>query len=568
MLEMFRYLIGILEKRERSDWKILSLLDFISPVTDLINFSVIIYIINVVMRERQASKEIVLFTFLMGILSILKGFFDLYKYKIHNRFLYNGSQRLSEKLCEVLLKEDLLHHEQKSPMQAVALVRTDTQNCMNILLTCLESLINMLTMAGYFIVMLFTSTWLGLTSCVVFILFMAVMFFYYRNQIEVYGEKSRMLAIKANAQVTIAYGNFKEMKIADHADVILRRYRNVSEDYAQIQKQYQYKRSMMNMVMQNFVMTALFIILACFLNRPGDNTEIFLASMVVYLTMLIKMIPIAYSIVRGLNEVKFSQKSYEVLREGMSRYAEIKQIEKEEEKYRYKKLTFKKGLFVDNLTFYYNDHKKIFEHASIKIPAGCSIAVIGISGIGKTTFLDLILGLLTPQAGKILYDDFDIVTRKDEQGVCRASIGEITSYIPQTVYLNGETICHNVTFFAKEEEENSEKVRECLKCAQVWEDVKQMPDGIHTLIGENGTALSGGQRQRIALARALYKDFELLVMDEATAALDLETEKAVIDSIRQVKGNKTILIATHHKSLADECDMVYRIENKGFVRVK
>ena len=99
MLEMFRYLIGILEKRERSDWKILSLLDFISPVTDLINFSVIIYIINVVMRERQASKEIVLFTFLMGILSILKGFFDLYKYKIHNRFLYNGSQRLSEKLC-------------------------------------------------------------------------------------------------------------------------------------------------------------------------------------------------------------------------------------------------------------------------------------------------------------------------------------------------------------------------------------------------------------------------------------------------------------------------------------
>ena len=102
----------------------------------------------------------------------------------------------------------------------------------------------------------------------------------------------------------------------------------------------------------------------------------------------------------------------------------------------------------------------------------------------------------------------------------------------------------------------------------MWEDVMQMQEGIHTLIGENGTALSGGQRQRIALARALYKDFELLVMDEATAALDLETEKAVIDSIRQVKGNKTILVATHHRSLADECDMVYRIENKGFVRVK
>ena len=96
----------------------------------------------------------------------------------------------------------------------------------------------------------------------------------------------------------------------------------------------------------------------------------------------------------------------------------------------------------------------------------------------------------------------------------------------------------------------------------------QMPKGVDTLIGENGTFLSGGQRQRIVLARALYKDFELLVMDEATAALDMETERAVIDSIRQVKKDKTILIATHHMSLADECDIVYRIENKGFVRVK
>lgn len=88
------------------------------------------------------------------------------------------------------------------------------------------------------------------------------------------------------------------------------------------------------------------------------------------------------------------------------------------------------------------------------------------------------------------------------------------------------------------------------------------------MIGENGTAVSGGQRQRIALARALYKDFKLLVMDEATAALDMETEKAVIDSIRQVKGNKTILMVTHHMSLANECDMIYKIEDKKIVRVK
>ena len=125
-----------------------------------------------------------------------------------------------------------------------------------------------------------------------------------------------------------------------------------------------------------------------------------------------------------------------------------------------------------------------------------------------------------------------------------------------------------MAFFTREDEIDDRKVMECLKCAQIWEDVERMPEGIHTLIGENGTALSGGQRQRIALARALYKEFELLVMDEATAALDLETEKAVIDSIRRIKGDKTILIATHHRSLANECDRIYKIENQKIIRVK
>ncbi len=134
--------------------------------------------------------------------------------------------------------------------------------------------------------------------------------------------------------------------------------------------------------------------------------------------------------------------------------------------------------------------------------------------------------------------------------------------------MNGETVRNNVAFFEDENQIDDARVEECLRCAQIWEDVARMPDGVHTLIGENGTAISGGQRQRVALARALYKDFELLVMDEATAALDMETERAVIDSIRQVKGNKTLLMVTHHMSLANECDVVYKIENQKIVQVK
>lgn len=194
--------------------------------------------------------------------------------------------------------------------------------------------------------------------------------------------------------------------------------------------------------------------------------------------------------------------------------------------------------------------------------------MVGTSGVGKTTFLALVIGLLHPQTGHILYDDYDIVTQTDAEGACKAEIGDIVSYIPQTVYMNGETIRNNVALFVDQASIDDERVRSCLECAQVWDDIVEMPEGIDTMIGERGTCISGGQRQRIALARALYKDFELLIMDEATAALDMETEKAVIDSIKQVKMNKTLLIVTHHASLAEECDMIYRIENKGFIRVK
>ena len=283
MIEMFKYLTGILSKKEQKFWKILAVMDFISPLTDIINFSVIIYIMNVVIQEQQASREIVGFTYFMGMVSVLKGLFDLYKCKIRNQFIYDGAEELSEKLFELLLKEDLMHHNQKNVAQAFAFVRDDSKNSMNIIVASIDIWINSITLTGYFAVMIYTSKWLGLVSCAAFVALVAGLFFFYRNQIQLYGERSRAYAIKANAQITIAYGNFKETKIADNASAILQRYCDAGEEFTRVQKQFQYKKSVISMFMQNFVMTAMFLILAFFLGNPGENTNYFLASMVVYL---------------------------------------------------------------------------------------------------------------------------------------------------------------------------------------------------------------------------------------------------------------------------------------------
>ena len=567
MAEMFRFLTGILDTKEQKMWKIYAVLSLISPIVDIFSFSVIIYIINIVVRENGADPKLTAFTFFMVLVSILKCLFELYKSKLANRFVYDGAQKLSMKIYELLIKEDLMEHNKKSAIQAMNTVRNDTTNSIQIITDFIEAVINGITMAGFAAVLIYVSKWMGIISCVILLILMAVIFLRTRKRMQEYGEKSRACSIKANSQITIAYGSFKEMKIDDRSAFVLRKYEDASRAFAQVQGEFKYKISSIAVILQNSIMAAMFVILAVILVFGTDLAAV-LAPMVVYITALVRMLPMAYNILNGMNKIEFAQKPYEAVKESMAEYSLMKEEETRVEKIRQRKLTLRKGVSVRNMTFGYTDRVQIFQDASIDIPVGCSIAVIGASGAGKTTFVDLLLGLLKPQEGHVFFDDYDIVTHSDGEGPCQASMGELVSYIPQTVYLNGETIQNNVAFFEEEEEIDEARVIECLKCAQIWEDVQKMQDGVHTLIGANGITLSGGQRQRIALARALYKNFELLVMDEATAALDMETEKAVIDSIRQIKENKTLIMVTHHMSLANECDVVYKIENQKIVRVR
>ena len=317
-------------------------------------------------------------------------------------------------------------------------------------------------------------------------------------------------------------------------------------------------------VLRDFMQAALFFVLAIVLATGADLAQV-VPGAVIYVTLLLRLLPVAYRVVITLGNLQYASKYYEELKMALDRYDEIQRAQVEEAKLREKQVTLDCGVRVEHLSFHYPNGKQIFEDASLDIPAGHSVAIVGASGEGKTTLLDLLLGLLHPQSGHIWYDDFDLVEGRDGQGPCRADIGRVVSYIPQTIYLNDDTIRSNVAFMVDEDED---RLVECLKCAQIWEDIQGMPDGLDTVIGRNGACISGGQRQRIALARAIYKQFEILIMDEATAALDVDTECAVLDSIRKMRGDKTLLLVTHHPSLARECEYVYRLENRKLVRIQ
>lgn len=197
----------------------------------------------------------------------------------------------------------------------------------------------------------------------------------------------------------------------------------------------------------------------------------------------------------------------------------------------------------------------------MKIKKGMSVGVAGLSGAGKTTAMDTLLGLLKPKNGKVLVDGTDIETNMKSWNM---QVG----YIPQNIFMLDGNIRENVAFGVPCKDIDDEKVWDALRDAALDIFVKNLPKGLDTELGERGLRLSGGQRQRIGIARALYPNPSVLFFDEATSALDNETEAAIMDSIHHLQGKKTIIMIAHRLTTIENCDVVYRVENGKITRVE
>ena len=203
---------------------------------------------------------------------------------------------------------------------------------------------------------------------------------------------------------------------------------------------------------------------------------------------------------------------------------------------------------------YPNTEKLIFDKADMIIPIGSSVGIVGTSGAGKSTVVDILLGLLKVHEGEILADGVNVL------GQYRSFLKNV-GYIPQMIFMLDDTIRRNVAFGVPEDKIDEERLWEVLKEAQLDAFIKTLPDGLETTIGERGIRLSGGQRQRIGIARALYNNPEVLILDEATSALDNDTEAAIMESINRLQGKKTLVIIAHRLQTIEKCDIIYRVKN-------
>lgn len=535
---------------------------FMTMLMDLSNSSSSMYIqtMEKLFGERSLAEyiEILCVVFIVGYL--IRGLLKLGYNFWQARLIAVYRAELSLRLFRCTMYRPYAYHLQHNTAETQRLVANDVGSAFALLSTIVQTFSSALVAGGVFLVLI-AMNW---KLTIVVIVAIAVVIEMFRKLLKPIISKYAQMNFSSSAEMTKwvnqSIGGLKYILVGRRQDYHIACYQKAAMDAAISNSNFYAVDAIPKVLIDTLCMIMIFgIVFVSILE--GQDIMSQLAVFATFALAAIRLIPVAGQISGAINTVGYYKPSlnavYMTLQDGAFDAIERAKIEEIEDKNLELKnhVNLTKGIKLEHIGFRYDDAETpLYTDLNLTIPAKSSVAFIGVTGSGKTTLADLILGLHQPFSGKITADGVDIA---ENPRWWSSMIG----YIPQFIYLCDDTIRANVAFGINEKEINDVQVWDCLERTQLKSFVKSLPHGLDTQIGENGMRLSGGQRQRIGIARALYNKPQFLLMDEATSALDGETEKAIVDSINALSGNITLLIIAHRLSTIKDCDIVYRIEN-------
>lgn len=472
------------------------------------------------------------------------------------KFSYNIQRRISTKLLSAYMSEPYTFHLNKNVAVLQRSMQEDTDLFAKGIIHAMEAMAEVVVCIAIGCYLYVVSRSITIIIVGLLVVCLAVFMYISKKYSSAIGRQSQAYKGNIYKWMNQAIGGIKEIKVLNREDYFIERYDAYFAKYVRGLRINRLIGVLPKYVIETVCMTGLILAVIFKLFWGQNDMETFIPQLAVFAVAAFRLLPSVGKINEHMSATLYSAPSLDLI------YHDLKEVEelpprKQNELESWK---FQNTLKVKNVSYHYPDaEENVIERASFQIEKGSSIAFVGASGAGKTTMVDIILGLLVPQMGKITADGMDI---EKNIGLWQKEIG----YIPQTIYLSDDTIRNNIAFGIPEDQIDEEAIEDALHKAQLFDFVDSLPNGLDTVVGDRGVRLSGGQRQRIGIARALYHDPEILILDEATSALDNETETSVMEAIDSLKGLKTMMIIAHRLTTIRNVDVIYEVVDGKVVR--
>ncbi len=472
------------------------------------------------------------------------------------RFLYSYQAKLAGELMAGYLNRPYSYHLQHPSAGLLQKINSELasliQNVLSPVLWIIsESLVvlglMLLALRVNLLVTLAAIGGLGLAFCAYYHLF--------KKRVEYWGHRTQEHSEGMYQQMQQGLGGIKEVKIFGRESFFSDTFTHHAQGLARYSTRHyfltQSSRNVIELLVISVLLGAIMLLVS-----TGGGTKTILPTLALFTAVAFRLLPSAQRLLANANSIRYGARSLRLLRPDLIE-ARSQQTSNSEAA---NPFPFQNELKLRHVSFRYpGGHEDVLRDLNLTIPHGVMFGFQGKSGVGKTTLVDLVLGLFEPTRGEVLADGKSI---HENLPGWQANIG----YVPQSIFLVDDTLRRNVAFGVEDDKINDSQVCEVLRQAQLEDFVNSRPEKLETLVGERGVRLSGGQRQRIGIARALYHDPAILVLDEATAALDLDTEAEFIKAVGSLKNDKTLIIISHRLSTLEDCDFKYQLE-KGELRL-
>lgn len=576
---MIKKVAYLLSKRDKKILFFLFLVILGSAFLDLVGISAILPIIQLLEKGESVIQSNKFLSILSNIfnttdvnvlcyitlgcflfLFIFKCGYSIFRCYVTHRFTMSYSRKLTKRLMTTYL---LFPYEFHLNNNSSTLIRKSTYDVSNFT-TAITSILDFIvkaTSALTIFVFLMVSDWkVTLILGGMLLLFSIIVLKIVKPKSKKFGRELQKLNSDNYKYLSQAFNGIKESKIGNSEGYFVDVY---DKNRIKINNQ-DLKRYVLNNVPGNTlelvgmigICLALLIVLL-----TGTKSEDIIITFSVFAYAVVKLLPSITTINQTINHLQFYEVSINSLYEDIKTTENSDSIETNERNI--KTLPFNNEISIEGVNFFYSSipDRNVLNNVNVVIKKNTSVAFSGVSGAGKTTMIDIILGLLPCREGRVCCDGVDI---KENMRGWRKNI----SYIPQNIYLSDDTIRSNVAFGIDKKQINDERIWDSLEKAQLKEYVEGLPNGLDTVIGERGVRMSGGQRQRIGIARAFYRDTNIIVFDEATSALDYETEKNILDHVSKYSKDHTLIIITHRLNTIDTCDCIYKVEDGHINQIK